>query len=166
MGAVTVASSVHAAQPWTDAGEVASDVLRMLAEHVGLDLWMLTQVDGTRQTAVAVYPGGQIRPGMCLPWTATFCRRMVAGEAPQVASVVSAVPPYAELRAELSRLGLGLPGAYIAVPIRLGDGSLYGTLCGFAMRAQPATLRRHLWLVEFGGTAIATAIEHDRHSVD
>ncbi len=166
MDAVTVASSVHQAQPWTDAEHVARDALRMLAEHVGLDQWMLTHVDGLRQTAVAVYPTGPIRLGMHLPWTTTFCRRMVAGEAPQVASVVSAVPPYAELRTGLNRLGLGLPGAYIGVPIRLGDGLLYGTLCGLAIRAQPSTLRRHLRLVEFAATAIATAIEHDRHPVD
>ncbi len=161
MDATAVASSTHDARPWTDLEDVASEVLSMLVEHVGLDLWMVTQVDGPRQTTIAVHPSGQIRPGMSLPWSATFCRRMVAGEAPQVASVVSAVPPYAELRGELGRLGLGLPGAYIGVPIRRSDGSLFGTLCGFAMRAQPPTLRRHLRLVQFGGTVIATAIEND-----
>ncbi len=162
MDAAAAAPATQDARPWTDPDDVAGDVLSMLAEHVGLDLWMLTHVEGPRQTALAVHPSGAIQPGMSLPWSATFCRRMVAGEAPQVASVVSAVPPYAELRGELGRLGLGLPGAYIGVPIRRGDGSLYGTLCGFAMRAQPPTLRRHLRLVQFGGTVIATAIENDR----
>jgi len=74
---------------------------------------------------------------------------------------VSAVPPYAELRGELTRLGLGLPGAYIGVPVRRADGTLFGTLCGFGMRAQPSSLRRHLRLVQFGGRVIATVIDHD-----
>lgn len=165
---MTVAAGVRDALPWAGPEHAASAVLTMLSQHVGLDLWMLTRVDGPQQTAVAVYPKAVILPGMYLPWASTFCRKMVAGEAPQVAPVVSAVPPYAELRGPLSRLGLGaigMPGAYIGVPLRLGDGSLYGTVCGFGMRAQPATLRRQLWLVEFGATAIATAIENDRHPV-
>lgn len=150
--------------PWVGLDDTAGAVLAMLAEHVGLDLWMLTHLDGAHQTAIAVHPRGPLHPGMSLPWTATFCRRMVAGEAPQVASVVSAVPAYAELRPALTRLGVGLvgmPGAYIGVPIRMHDGALYGTLCGFARRAQPLTLRRHLRLVQFGGQVLATALESE-----
>jgi len=161
MGALTVAPGIQDSRPWAQLTDVADDVLGMLAEQVGLDLWMLTHVEVPRQTTIAVHPHGQIRPGMTLPWSSTFCRRMVNGEAPQVASVVSAVPPYAELRGELTRLGLGLPGAYIGVPVRRADGTLFGTLCGFGMRAQPSSLRRYLRLVQFGGRVIATVIDHD-----
>lgn len=163
MDAITVLAGQDS-RPWFSLQDTTGSVLSMLAEHVGLDVWMLTHVEDGYQTAVSVYPEGAVPLGLSLPWSATFCRRMVAGEAPQVASVVSAVPQYAELRPELARLGfgpLGIPGAYVGVPIRLGDGSLYGTLCGFADRAQPPTLRRHLRLVQFGGRVLATSLARD-----
>lgn len=163
MGTMPTVTAGRDAWPWTTLEDTAGAALVMLSDHIGLDLWMLTRLDGPRQTAIAVYPNGHIRPGMSLPWSDSFCRRMVAGEAPQVASVVSAVPAYAELRRGLSRLGvepLSMPGAYIGVPIRWRDGTLYGTLCGFARRAQPSTLRRHLPLVQFGGQVIATALQN------
>ncbi|WP_127784039.1 GAF domain-containing protein [Rhodococcus sp. X156] len=149
-------------RPWENVTETATDVLTMLRENVGLDVWMLNRLDGDIHTTVAVYPEGLVRPGMSLPWGATFCRVMVAGEAPQVASVVSAVPEYVVLREELTRLGLermGMPGAYVGVPVRRADQTLYGTLCGYARRAQSPNLRRQLGLVRFGGQVLATALE-------
>lgn len=164
MHTVTGIAAGQDSRPWLGLDDTASAVLAMLSEHVGLDVWMLTHLDGQRQTAISVYPRGQVRAGMSLPWSSTFCSRMVAGEGPQVASVVSAVPAYAELRADLTRLGLGplgMPGAYIGVPIRRRDDTLYGTLCGFAARAQPPALRRHLRLVQFGAQVLATALDSD-----
>lgn len=163
MDTATGALPGHTARPWESLDDSAGSVLAMLSEHIGLDLWMLTRLADDYQTAISVYPErGPIQPGLSLPSSATFCHRMVQGRGPQVASVVSAVPAYAELRSELIRLGLGVfsvPGAYIGVPIRMLDGSLYGTLCGFAQRAQPPTLRRHLRLVQFGGCVLATALQ-------
>lgn len=149
-------------RPWEDVEQTSHDVLTMLRENVGLDVWMLNRLDGDVYTTVAVVPDNIARPGMSLPWSATFCRLMVAGEAPQVASVVSAVPEYVVLREELTRLGLermGMPGAYVGVPIRRADQTLYGTLCGYSRRAQSGSLRRHLGLVRFGGQVLATALE-------
>lgn len=58
---------------------------------------------------------------------ATYCRYIAAGAIPPVTDDTTEVPVLRSLdvTAELDI------GSYIGVPIRLSDGALYGTLCGF-----------------------------------
>src|SRR3954465_3417896 len=80
--------------PWPDWCSAAEGSLAFLAEHVGWDVWMVTQVVGDRQFVLLAHPPEAVRPGMALPWERSFCRQMIEGNAPRLATVTAAVPAY------------------------------------------------------------------------
>ncbi|HSP37795.1 MAG TPA: hypothetical protein VLR26_08580 [Frankiaceae bacterium] len=143
--------------PFADFASAASGVVSFLHARVGLDLWLVTQVVDDRQVAVAVQPSGLVAPGMGLPWAEGFCSRMVAGIGPRVASVTAAVPAYAGLSFGPAKR----VSAYLGVPLLREDAGLYGTLCGFGLRAQPPSLSRHLPLVEHTARLLSTVLAQE-----
>lgn len=140
--------------PWADFETAALSALELLHARLGLDLWLLTRSDGDNQVLVAAHPPGILPVGAVLPWGETFCMRMVSGVGPRVAPVVAAVPAYAGLRIGPA----ATVGAYLGVPLRRPDGSLYGTICGFAARAQSPRLSRHLPFVELVARLLASLL--------
>jgi EAL domain-containing protein (putative c-di-GMP-specific phosphodiesterase class I) len=75
-----------------------------------------------------------IEAGMRIPPEETYCRRMVQGELPYLVRDTAADERTADL--PLTReTGIG---AYVGVPIRLWDGTLYGTLCCLSRAAEPS----------------------------
>jgi diguanylate cyclase len=135
----------------------AQGAVEFLHERIGLDLWLVTEVQDNRQVAVVAHPNQMVLPGMSLPWAEGFCSRMVAGQGPRVASVTAAVPAYAGLALGPAQR----VAAYLGVPLLRSDGTLYGTLCGFALRAQPVTLGRHLPLVEHMARMLGTVLAQE-----
>src|SRR4051812_33165474 len=107
--------------PWRDWCSAAEGALRLLADHVGWDIWMITQVVEGRQVVVLAEPTDAIRTGMDLPWEHSFCRQMIEGNAPRVATVTAAVPAYA------SRIAGPVQdvAAYMGVPLVRTDGTLF-----------------------------------------
>ncbi|WP_324274978.1 histidine kinase [Blastococcus brunescens] len=128
-----VPADVADVAPWRDWCSAAEGALRFLAEHVGWDVWLVTQVVDDRQVVLLAQPPDAVRPGIELPWERSFCRQMIEGNAPRLATVTAAVPAYA------SRTTGPLRdiAAYVGVPLIRADGTLFGTLCGLAYRAKP-----------------------------
>jgi hypothetical protein len=140
--------------PWRDWATAAEGVLRFLHEHVGWDLWMETRVEGEHQIVLTVHPEGIVRPGARLPWAESFCRAMVEGTAPRVATVTAVVPEYAS-----RTKGLGKDvAAYIGVPLVHPAPELFGTVCGVSFRAKPLGATRDLPLVEVMGRMLSTLL--------
>jgi GAF domain-containing protein len=140
--------------PWPDFGAAARGALEFLHGHIGWDLWMVTRVVDDCQIVLCAYPGDTVRPGASLPWEESFCRQMVEGTAPRVATVTAAVPAYAPLSK-----GLGHDvAAYMGVPLVTGAGQLFGTLCGVAFRAKPLSATRDLPLVELVARTLSTLL--------
>lgn len=130
--------------PYPDFLTAAEDVVGFLHGRVGLDLWMVTQVVGDQQVTVVASPPHLAPRGTAIPWVEGFCSRMVSGRGPRVASVTAAVPDYAGLTfGPATRVS-----SYLGVPLLRGDAAVYGTVCGFGLRAAPPTLARALPLVE------------------
>ena len=130
--------------PWRDWSAAASGALEYLHTHSSWDVWMVTRVVEDRQVVLCAQPPGAVRPGASLPWAESFCRQMVSGSAPRVATVTAAVPEYAS-----RTLPNGLAvSAYIGVPVIGADGRLFGTVCGVGARARPRSAGRDLPLVE------------------
>ena len=74
---------------------------------------MVTRLVGDRQVVLCARPREAMPPGASLPWAESFCRQMVSGRAPRVATVTAAVPEYAS-----RTLPNGLTvAAYIGVPL-------------------------------------------------
>lgn len=147
-----VPADVADVAPWRDWCSAAEGGLRFLSEHVGWDFWMVTQVIDQRQVVLLAYPPDAVRAGVELPWEESFCRQMIEGNAPRLATVTAAVPAYA------SRTTGPLRdiAAYVGVPLVRADGSLFGTLCGVAFRAKPRSAARDLRVVEVTARMLST----------
>jgi GAF domain-containing protein len=138
--------------PWPDWCAAAEGTLQFLSEHVGWDVWMVTQVVDDRQVVLLAHPPQAVRPGMELPWEKSFCRQMIEGNAPRLATVTAAVPAYASRTTGV----LSDVAAYAGVPLVRADGTLFGTLCGVAFRAKPRSAAREMSVVEAAARMLST----------
>lgn len=138
--------------PWRDWSAAAGGALEYLNTHSSWDMWLVTRVVHEHQVVLCAQPTGVLHPGASLPWAESFCRQMVTGQAPRVATVTAAVPEYAS-----RTLPNGLSvSAYIGVPIVGPDGELFGTLCGVGARARPRSATRDLPVVELVGRLLSS----------
>jgi GAF domain-containing protein len=135
----------------------AEGVLRFLHGYLGWDVWLVTRVEGERQILLRAFPEGAVRPGTELPWAESFCRQMIHGNAPRVATVTAAVPEYAS-RASGSIRDIA---AYVGVPLITADLELFGTLCGISFRAKPRSAARDLPVVETTARLLSTLLASD-----
>jgi GAF domain-containing protein len=140
--------------PWRDWSSAAEAALQFLHSYLGWDVWLVTRVEGGRQIVLHAYPPTVVRVGTEIEWESSFCRQMLAGNAPRVATVTAAVPAYAG-RATGRLRGIA---AYAGVPIVDADGELFGTVCGLASRAQPRSAGRDLPLVEMVARMLSTLL--------
>jgi GAF domain-containing protein len=138
--------------PWQDWCDAAEGALKFLSEHVGWDVWMITQVVEDRQVVLLAHPPAAVRPGVELPWEKSFCRQMIEGRAPRLATVTAAVPAYASR----STGPLSDVAAYVGVPLVRADGTLFGTLCAVAFRAKPRSAAREMSVVEAAARMLST----------
>jgi EAL domain-containing protein (putative c-di-GMP-specific phosphodiesterase class I) len=72
--------------------------------------------------------------GKRIPVEQTYCRRMVQGELPQLVPNAA----FDDRTADLPITREAGIGAYVGAPIRLWDGTLYGTLCCLSRSAEPS----------------------------
>jgi GAF domain-containing protein len=152
-----VPASVADVAPWTDWLSAAEGALRFLHGYAGWDVWVVTHVEGDRQIVLRAFPENTVRPGTELPWAQSFCRQMIEGNAPRVATVTAAVPEYASRSSGPIRD----IAAYVGVPLVTGDLGLFGTLCGIAFRAKPRSAARELPLVEVTARMLNTLLATD-----
>jgi hypothetical protein len=138
--------------PWPNWAAAVDGALEFLATYVGWDVWLLTRIEGNRQVVVRAYPSEAAPPGTELPWEQSFCRSMLSGGAPRMATVTAAVPAYA------TRSPGPFPtvAAYVGVPVVGPDLTLFGTLCGVAYRAKPRSAGRELSVVEATARMLST----------
>ena len=152
-----VALVVDDVVPFADWPAAARASLAFLHRTVGLDVWMVTHLEEPEQVVLHSHPQEVIPSGTSVLWDRSFCRSMVSGAGPRVATVAAATPAYRDLRT-------GLPqrvAAYLGVPLVTRDGEVFGTLCGVSSRAQPRTLSRHLPLVEMTARLLSTLLPEE-----
>ncbi len=140
--------------PWRTWPEAAGGALEYLYAQSSWDAWLVTRVVGDRQVILSARPIDAAQPGACLPWAESFCRQMVKGAAPRVATVTAAVPAYAS---RTLPNGINV-AAYIGVPLVGPDDELFGTLCGVGARARPRTASRDLPIAELVGRLLSSLL--------
>ena len=147
-------------EDFTSAAEVALSLLR---EKVGMSFWMTTRIAGEDLVALtSIGDGIAIKSGDAMPWPDTLCWRMVAGAGPRVAPNVADIPAYsAAPLAELFKIG-----SYIAAPLMLGEGKVYGTLAGMDQKPKDDSLKQHLWLVEMVAGLLGAILKHEKEASD
>jgi diguanylate cyclase (GGDEF)-like protein len=107
--------------------QAATETLSYLRANVAMGFWSVTRVENGRQTFQYLDADDHgLVVGESTPWEQTFCIHMINGSGPHVAPDVRAIPVYAQAAADLG----AQIGAYAGVPIREGDGNLFGVLCG------------------------------------
>jgi len=148
------ALTVDDVTPFEDWPTAVRASLGFLHRTIGLDLWLLTHVEGPQQVVLQAHPSELLPRGASVAWDRSFCHSMVTGVGPRVATVTAATPAYRDLET-------GLPmrvAAYIGVPLVTRDGEVFGTLCGVSGRAQPRSLSRFLPLVEMTARMLSTLL--------
>ncbi|MFC5380741.1 sensor domain-containing phosphodiesterase [Aquipuribacter nitratireducens] len=159
-GLVKVAGDLAAGRR-EDADETLQVVVSGLREYLGLDVAFLGEFRGGRRRfrVVSEAPGHHtISPGEGDPIEETFCARVVAGRAPEHI-------PDAEREPGVNDLPIGRTlgiGTYLSVPVRLSDGSVYGTLCGFTHEPDPLLQERELGVLRLLARLLATHLERER----
>jgi EAL domain-containing protein (putative c-di-GMP-specific phosphodiesterase class I) len=96
--------------------------------------------------------------GTHLPVEQTYCMRMTQGELPHLINDAAADARTADL--PLTReAGIG---AYIGAPIRLWDGTLYGTLCCLSRAAEPSLNDRDVRFLRVLAEIVADQIDREQ----
>jgi len=98
-----------------------------------------------------------LREGLSL-YDLTYCKRILAGELPGLMPDVAAQPLAASMQFTKAT---GIR-SFISVPIRLGDGSVYGTLCTASHQARHDLGERELRVFEAFARMIADQVGLDR----
>ncbi|MDE3198135.1 MAG: sensor domain-containing diguanylate cyclase [Acidobacteriota bacterium] len=155
-------------QSTRDFAAASESVLRFLHERLGFNLWMVTRTEDKDWIVLKTEDHGYgIRPPVVFSWADTLCSRMLEGRGPRMSPYCSEVPAYAA--APLARQ---LPiEAYIGVPLRNPDGSLFGTLCAIDPKPQPRAITGELPLVELLAEMLSSVLaaelrasESERHT--
>lgn len=115
-------------------------VLELARRHLGMDVAFLAEFIEGKQVyrgldGDADSFGWALDDGPALP--ETYCRLMTAGELPNAVPDARADARVRDL-AVTTQAGIG---SYVGVPIRLTDGSLYGSFCCLSHQAQPVDHR-------------------------
>lgn len=111
--------------------EVVLDALCAIRLHLDMEVAFIAEFSGGRRRfryVDSTLENAPIAVGDSDPLEQSYCQRVVDGRLPELIHDASLIAEALELPATLS-----VPvGAHLSVPIRLGDGQLYGTFCCFS----------------------------------
>ncbi|MGV8967721.1 MAG: sensor domain-containing phosphodiesterase [Cellulomonas sp.] len=141
----------------SDAEQQVAELLRTAKDALGLSVAFLTRMDGTTQHLEVVDSSIPFifREGARLPQATTFCQAILDGRLPAVIGDVRDHPEAMALpAARFPRLR-----SYVSVPVRLSDGSLYGTFCATGLTTDKGLTKRDKALMEVLASAAAVIIE-------
>lgn len=143
--------------------EASALVVDHLKAAVPLGYWAVTRFDGDRQLYLEVRDDAYgLAAGDSHRWEDSFCIRMLAGEGPSVAPDAMSVPAFAA-----AGVAQAVPiGAYVGVPLRRGDGSLFGTICGLDPERKLEGLLEHEPLVQVLSKLLGMILDADIQRVE
>lgn len=134
-------------------------ILDAVRDHLGLEIAFASRfVDGRREfTHIRSTVPIPASPGDSEPLEDTFCHRILEGRLPQL--IHDAQAHEAALDMVLTR---ALPiGAHLNVPLRLSDGTVYGTFCCLSRQADHSLTTRDLNTLKAFADLAAQQIERD-----
>jgi EAL domain-containing protein (putative c-di-GMP-specific phosphodiesterase class I) len=134
-----------------------AELLSTARESLGLSVAFLARMDGPDQYLEVVDSGVPFlfQEGSVQPRETSLCQAVLDGKLPEVVPDLRDYPEAMKLPAtRFPRVR-----SYISVPVRLSDGSLYGTLCAAGLRPEKALGRRDKSLMDVLAHAAAVVIE-------
>lgn len=137
------------------------DILHAVRQHLKMEVAFVSEFTNGRRVfryVDASWPKNPVRVGEGDPLEDSYCQRVVDGRLPELLTNAQTNPVAAELPATFE-----IPvGAHMSVPIRLSDGSVYGTFCCFS-RASDASLNlRDLSLMRVFADLAGKMIDRER----
>lgn len=147
-------------KPWPGFALAAAAAVRHLHEQLGLDLWLVSALEGDEMVVVAsAGPWEELMsPGTRLPWNSSFCSRMVARTGPVCAHDVLDVPAYAPLAAGV----FGRVRAYVGIALEGDDGRFFGSLAAVSGTRQPPSLAVSMPVVHVVGQMLSTIVAREQ----
>jgi EAL domain-containing protein (putative c-di-GMP-specific phosphodiesterase class I) len=138
------------------ADEQIADLLRTATSALGLSVAFLTRMDEATQHIEVVESSIPLpfKEGHTAPRQSTFCQAILDGRLPAVMPDVTSFPAAMEL--PVAQLGVR---SFISVPVRLSDGTLYGTFCAASPVADAGLTQRDTSLMEVLAHAASVIIE-------
>ena len=140
--------------------QILARALRALRTHLGMDIAFISELrDGRRVfRLVDAAPGNTaVQMGGSDLLEDSYCQRVIDLRLPELIPDTSQVPAAMELVATTL-----LPiGAHLCVPIRLYDGSVYGTLVGVSAEPKPSLNQRDLSMMRVFAEMASEHIEAD-----
>ncbi|WP_328294272.1 EAL domain-containing protein [Kineococcus sp. NBC_00420] len=134
-------------------------LLDAVRRQLGMDAAVLVHLEGDawRLQYTATGPGVRDPRGFACPREESYCQRLLDGH------LDSVIP---DARAHPATASLGLTealdiGAYLAAPVHLRDGSLYGTLCAISSRPQPDLRQRDAGVLEVLAEAMSDLLTQE-----
>ena len=138
-------------------------VLAFLKKRFAYDLWLVTRVEGddwiVLQSEDCRYG---VTAGRVFNWADSLCYEMVMGNAPRFAPDSTCVPEYknAPIAQEFKI------GAYVGMPLKKADGSLFGTLCAIDPVRQPEVSKEDQELFELFAALLSKILQSDLRAND
>jgi len=134
-----------------------ADLLQTARKSLGLSVAFFSRLDGTTQHLEIVETSLPLafHDGQSQPQDSSFCQAVLDGDLPAVMPDVTDFPAAMKLRpARWPRIR-----SYVTAPVRLSDGSVYGSFCAFGLRSDPELSTRDQALMEVLANAASVIIE-------
>jgi diguanylate cyclase len=133
--------------------EVVLELLSLLKEQVGMDLWMVTRINGDDFIVLHKTDSKyDLNFSQVLSYSATLCHAMVNQQATNISPDIRECDSY-QHTAMAQMLSIG---AYIGFPLKSQSGELFGSLCAIDPRTKDDCLLAHKDFI----ATMATTIEH------
>lgn len=140
--------------------ELTQSLLSAIRQHLGMEVAFVSELVGDRRVfryVDAANGARWVHPGNSDPREESYCQRVIDGRLPQLIHDAQQLPAAGDLAATKE-----LPvGAHLSVPIRLSDGSVFGTFCTFKRDADPSLNEVHLAVVRVFADVAAGIIERN-----
>ncbi len=142
-------------------GNSVPDILHAVREHLKMEVAFVSEFTLGRRVFRYVdssWAKNPVRVGSGDPLEESYCARVVDGRMPELMNDAQMNACAAELPATFA-----IPvGAHMSVPIRLSDGSVYGTFCCFSRNADGSLNLRDLSLMRMFADLTGKMIERER----
>jgi len=146
--------------------EAAERVLNHVRTLIPMSFWSVTGYDRECNRQVYLHVRDEVgrhAKGAPHPWSDSFSQHVATGAAPQIVPDVTVIPQYAAINMTTARD----IGSYISVPIRSGDGQLFGALCATDPQLQAdGVLERQESLLELLATLLGQILARERWQAD
>ena len=140
--------------------EAIDRILSLARAALDMDVALVGRFDGdfVVQAVEGEHEWFDLEAGTRIPAEQTYCRRMIQGELPHL--VRDAMED--ERTADLPVTREAGIGAYVGVPIRLWDGTLYGTLCCLSRAAEPSLNERDVRFMRVLAEILADQLDREQ----